>query len=92
MEYRIPKIEEFVEGFKFEVYLESGGSSFFIMDFNNENHKQSVKEQVAVNKMPTIKEWRQYTVPSLKQLPLVWVFSFSIEHFLNINKIRTIKL
>lgn len=86
MSYRIPKIEEFVEGFEFEVYLKSGSGSYFIMD--SETSQESIDEQIAVNKGPTVEEWKKFTVPKL-EMPVHWYFNFSIGYFLKNKKIRT---
>lgn len=85
MNYRIPKIEEFVEGFTFEVYLKSGGESYFLMNCDD---CISVDEQIAVNRVKTIEEWKEFTV-SKSDLPIEWNFSFSIPYFLKEKKIRT---
>jgi len=88
MNYRIPKIEEFVEGFEFEVYMKSGGGSFGFMDFSKPETQNNFSEQVAVNRQPTIEDWVKYTVPKIT-LSLEWCFNFSVKYYLNEQKIRT---
>ena len=92
--FRIPKIEEFVEGFEFEVYMKSGGGSFGItdvyIDVGNQNQPE-FHEQLAVNKLPTIEQWEKYTVPKLDKLGLEYAFAFSLHKYLKNNKIRTNK-
>ena len=88
MKYRIPRIEEFVEGFEFEVYMKSGGRSFFILDKTIVNDHE---EQTIVNKTATIEDWEKYTVPKI-ELSVDWCFSFSLSHYLKENKVRTLNL
>lgn len=88
MNYRIPKIEEFVEGFEFEILLQSGGNSYCIV--NAEDIYGSIEEQLEKNRQPIIEEWKECVVPIITTpLLLEFVFPFSIKEFLNNNKIRT---
>ena len=88
--YRIPKREEFIEGFKFEVYMKSGGHSFAILDLYVDNDL-NFEEEVAVNKTAIIEDWTEYVVPKI-DLSIEWCFNFSLFDYLAEKKIRTLKL
>jgi hypothetical protein len=84
--YRVPKREEFVKGFKYEILLTSGGGSWFFASI--EDSKESIQQQVNFNRQPIIKEWieKEYIYDSY--IDELLNCPYSISYFLKNSLIR----
>jgi hypothetical protein len=84
--YRIPKREEFIKGFKYEILLTSGGGSFFFID--NNSSKETIQKQLDANRQPIVKEWveKEYIYDNVFDELLNC--PYSISYFLKNNLIR----
>jgi hypothetical protein len=86
MEYRIPKRDEFVKSFKYEILLTSGGESWFFTSI--EDTKETIQEQLDANRQPLVKEWveKEYIYDNIFDELLNC--PYSISYFLKNNLIR----
>ncbi len=72
IDYRIPKKEEFIKGFKFEYLQTSGGSSWFFM---NAPDLPSIDEQIKANEQPIIQTWVDLEFDNIFDCPIALDYS-----------------
>lgn len=84
--YRIPKKEEFIKGFKYEIMLTSGGGSFFFASIDSS--KKDIQKQLDDNRQPVIKEWVEKEYIYNNHIDEMLNCPYSIDYFLKDNLIR----